>query len=128
CRMEMHTHFNRCQQEPVSSYTAYLFCEIPNAYLNMQAIDGWMDGDGWWWFTGFLHFIKSQLTYNNRHMLEYMAHKKHLDSFIQDVTRWSDNHDKRIYPKLSLGDFKIAHKRDDWLAIYPAKICKGFIS
>lgn len=34
----MHTHFNRCQQEPVSSYTAYLFCEIPNAYLNMVCI------------------------------------------------------------------------------------------
>lgn len=37
-RMEMHTHLNRCQQEPVSSYTAYLFCEIPNAYLNMVCI------------------------------------------------------------------------------------------
>lgn len=36
--MEMHTHLNRCQQEPVSSYTAYLFCEIPNAYLNMVCI------------------------------------------------------------------------------------------
>ncbi|KAL5675745.1 hypothetical protein ACJX0J_011876, partial [Zea mays] len=29
---------------------------------------------------------------------------------------------QRFLAKLSLGDFKIAHKRDDWLAIYPAKI------